>query len=171
MATILCTHLCERNLMTGQRCSNDRDFTISFHNTNQTHHSLVYVLLPLLKKGLFAQGSDYNVPLIHYPQGVSHSVAIFGASLLKQDKPLRLTLTWVRTWTCFKLSCSLGAQDTVDMTSSWWCKGETHVLFELHDWSELTAQLQLEEMCGSSSACCRCSSSQVLNKSLETTGD
>lgn len=95
-AEVLCTRLCERRVMTGQRCSNDRDFTISCHNTNQTHPGLVFVLLPLLKTGLFTQGSDYNVPLTHYPWGVSHFVPLFGVyflsmfSLLMQDKLSRL---------------------------------------------------------------------------------
>lgn len=153
-AEVLCTRLCGSRVMTGQRRSNDRDFTISCHNTNQTHPGLVSVLLPLLKKGLFTQGSDYNVPLTHYPLGVSHSVPLFGAyflsvlSPLTQNKLLRLnsdhTDLGLRIRRCFKLNCTLGAHDSVDMTSSQGCKGETHVLLELHDWSKLTVQLQLE---------------------------
>lgn len=41
----------------------------------------------------------------------------------------------------------------MDVTSSRGCKGETYVLVELHDWSRLTVQPQLEETCGPSSAC------------------
>lgn len=73
--------------MTGHRCSNDRDFTISCHNTNQTHPGLVSVLLPLLKKGLFTQGGDYIVPLTHYPKGVSHFAPLFGADFLSMMSP------------------------------------------------------------------------------------
>lgn len=49
---------------------------ISCHNTNQTHPVLVCVLLSRPRKGLFAQGSDYEVPLTHYPKEVSHSVPL-----------------------------------------------------------------------------------------------
>lgn len=68
--------------MTGQTRCNDRDFAISRHNTNQTYPGLVSVLLPPLKKGLFTQGSDYNVPLTHYPLGVSQSEARLGVCFL-----------------------------------------------------------------------------------------
>lgn len=82
----VCAHVCVKGgVMTGLRRSNDRDFTISRHNTNQTHPGLVSVLLPLLKKGLFTQGSDYKVPLTHYPRGVSHFVPLFGAHFLSPD--------------------------------------------------------------------------------------
>lgn len=87
-AEVLCTRLCENRVMTGQRRSNDRDFTISCHNTNQTHPGLVSVLLPLLKKGLFTQGSDYNVPLTHYPWGACHFAPLFGAYFLSMLSPL-----------------------------------------------------------------------------------
>ena len=62
-AEVLCTCLLEARVMTGQTLSNDRDFTISCHNTNQTHPGLVCVcvVLPLPRKGLFIQGNDYNV--------------------------------------------------------------------------------------------------------------
>lgn len=51
----LCTCLCERRVMTGLRCSNDRDFTISYHNSNPIHPGLVSVLSSLLKKVLFTK--------------------------------------------------------------------------------------------------------------------
>lgn len=75
-AEVLYTRLCETIVMTGLRRSNDRDFTISCHNTNQTHPGLVSVLLPFLEKGLFTKGGDYNVPLTHYPWVVSHFVPL-----------------------------------------------------------------------------------------------
>lgn len=61
--------LCEWRVMTGQICSNDRDLTISYHNTNQTHPGLVSVLLPPLKKGVYsARGAitTSHLPIIHW---------------------------------------------------------------------------------------------------------
>lgn len=157
-AEVLCTCLCEWRVMTGQRCSNDRDSTIYCHNTNQTHPGLVSVLLPLLKKDLFTQGSDYNVPLAHYPQGVSHSVPLFGAyflsvlSLLKQDRLLRLnsghTDPSVRMWRCFKLSCTLRHMTLWIWHHSEGAKGKHMSYFNCMIGASWQHSFSLEEMCG-----------------------
>lgn len=111
------------------------------------------------------------LPITH--REFSHPVAIYGVFLCvifpDARQTLRLALTWLRTWRCFKLSCTLGAYDSVDVTSSWWCKGETHVLLKPHDWSKLTVQLKLEEMCGSSSVCCCVAGVQHWEMSVSST--
>lgn len=117
--------------MTGQRCSNDRDFTISCHNTNQMHHNLVSVLLSP-EKGFIHSRQWLNGLTCPLPAGTFSLCRLFifldFSVWSNVEQILQVTLTWVRTWRCFKLSCTMGTHDSMDVTSSRWCKGETHVL-------------------------------------------
>lgn len=70
-----------------------------FHATTQIKLTpgLVSVLLPLLKKGLFTQGSGYPVPLDHYPGEflarclcLVHTFSLSVLTRTVQDKLLKL---------------------------------------------------------------------------------